>query len=119
VASVISKKINGKIYYYLAVSARVEGKPRIVEQKYLGPPRTSRRRRHAHQHDIDLSVRALLDALAGIEETVLLYPDTCGRPKAHRMITDTDQLQQHLFEIFQLHRWAPLGNTPNRDPHDS
>jgi hypothetical protein len=35
------------------------------------------------------------------------------------MITDTDQLQQHLFEIFQLHRWAPLGNTPNQDPHDS
>ena len=35
-ASVISKKINGKIYYYLAVSARVDGKPRIVEQKYLG-----------------------------------------------------------------------------------
>jgi hypothetical protein len=36
VASVISKKINGKIYYYLVVSARVDGKPRIVEQKYLG-----------------------------------------------------------------------------------
>ena len=66
-------------------------------------------RRHAHQHGIDLSVRALLDALAGIEETVLLYPGpTRGRPKARRMITDTDQLQQHLFEIFQLHRWAPV-----------
>jgi len=24
------------------------------------------------------------------------------------MITDTDQLQQHLFNIFQLHRWAPV-----------
>jgi hypothetical protein len=35
-ASVISKMINGKPYYYLAVSARVDGKPRIVEQKYLG-----------------------------------------------------------------------------------
>lgn len=35
-ASVISKMINGKPYYYLAVSARVGGKPRIVEQKYLG-----------------------------------------------------------------------------------
>lgn len=35
-ASVISKKINGKIYYYLAVSAQVEGRPRIVEQKDLG-----------------------------------------------------------------------------------
>src|SRR2546422_1800696 len=36
VASVISKVINGKPYYYLAVSARVDGQPRIVEQKYLG-----------------------------------------------------------------------------------
>ena len=35
-ASVIGKMINGKLYYYLAVSARVDGKPRIVEQKYLG-----------------------------------------------------------------------------------
>lgn len=35
-ASVISKMVNGKPYYYLAVSARVGGKPRIVQQKYLG-----------------------------------------------------------------------------------
>jgi hypothetical protein len=28
--------IHGKPYYYLAVSARVDGNPRIVEQKYLG-----------------------------------------------------------------------------------
>ncbi|MCA1682161.1 MAG: hypothetical protein LC700_03365 [Actinobacteria bacterium] len=38
-ASVISKKINGKIYYYLAVSARVGGKPRIVEQRRRWPGR--------------------------------------------------------------------------------
>ena len=35
-ASVISKKIGGKTYYYLATSARVNGRPRIVEQRYLG-----------------------------------------------------------------------------------
>ena len=35
-ASLYPKKVNGKTYYYLATSARVEGKPRIVEQKYLG-----------------------------------------------------------------------------------
>jgi len=65
-------------------------------------------RRHAHQHGLDVSVRALLDALAGIEETVLLYPGDRGRPKARRIITDTDQLQQQLFDIFQLRRWAPV-----------
>jgi transposase len=36
VSSVISKTIKGKTYYYLATCARVEGKPRIVEQTYLG-----------------------------------------------------------------------------------
>jgi hypothetical protein len=32
----ISKTIKGNTYYYLAASARVNGKPRIVEQTYLG-----------------------------------------------------------------------------------
>src|SRR5215475_13563043 len=34
--SVISKTIKGNTYFYLATSARVDGKPRIVEQTYLG-----------------------------------------------------------------------------------
>jgi len=33
---IIGKKQDGKTYYYLAESARVEGKPRIVSQRYLG-----------------------------------------------------------------------------------
>ena len=36
----------------------------------------------------DLSVKALLDTLAGIQETVLIYPSTGGRPKARRITTD-------------------------------
>lgn len=36
-ASIIKKKKKGKIYYYLAECQRVNGKPRIVWQKYLGP----------------------------------------------------------------------------------
>ncbi|EQD29631.1 transposase, partial [mine drainage metagenome] len=35
-AFIVGKKQNGKTYYYLAESARVEGKPRIVSQRYLG-----------------------------------------------------------------------------------
>src|SRR5690606_4367392 len=34
--SVIGKTVNGGRYYYLAESARVDGKPRIVSQRYLG-----------------------------------------------------------------------------------
>ena len=48
----------------------------------------------------DLSVRAILNTLAGIAETVLIYPSTGGRPKARRMTSD----QQALYD---LHRWAP------------
>jgi transposase len=64
-------------------------------------------RRHAHQHDLHLSVRELLDTLAGIQETVLIYPSTGGRPKARRMLTETNSTQDRLAEIFELHRWAP------------
>jgi len=64
-------------------------------------------RRHAAQHGLNMSVRELLDTLAGIEETVLIYPSTGGRPKARRMLTETTPTQDHLVEIFDLHRWAP------------
>lgn len=36
-ASLIKKKIGKKIYYYVAECKRVNGKPRIVNQTYLGP----------------------------------------------------------------------------------
>jgi len=35
-ASIIKKKVKGNIYYYYAETRRVNGKPRIVNQKYLG-----------------------------------------------------------------------------------
>src|ERR1017187_4985504 len=33
---IVGKKQDGKTCYYLAEAARVEGKPRIVSQRYLG-----------------------------------------------------------------------------------
>src|SRR5882672_12401529 len=35
-ASLIAKKKANKLYYYVVESARVDGKPRIVHQAYLG-----------------------------------------------------------------------------------
>jgi transposase len=64
-------------------------------------------RRQAHQHGLTLSVRALLERLAGIGETVLIYPSTGGRPKARRMLTEHDPDQRQLAQIFELDRWAP------------
>ena len=59
---------------------------------------------HAGEHH---SVRELLDQLAGIQETVLIYPSTGGRPKARRMLTETTETQDKLTEVFNLAKWAP------------
>jgi transposase len=61
----------------------------------------------ARRGGLDLSVRELLAELAGIGETVLLYQAGRGRPRAHRMLTDTTPVQDKLSEIFSLARYAP------------
>jgi transposase len=64
-------------------------------------------RRRARQAGLDLSVRELLHQLAGIGETVLLYRGDRGRPRAHRMLTETSPVQDKLTSIFSLARYAP------------
>ncbi len=64
-------------------------------------------RREAERAGQHLSVRELLEHLAGIQETVLIYPSTGGRPKARRMLTETTDTQDQLSQIFNLTRWAP------------
>jgi len=64
-------------------------------------------RRTAARAGLHLSVRELLAQLAGIGETVLIYPSTGGRPKARRMTTELTSDQQTLYELFGLGTWAP------------
>src|ERR1039457_2011297 len=64
-------------------------------------------RRTAAQAGLHLSVRQLLAQLAGIGETVLIYPSTGGRPKARRMTTELTADQHQLYEIFNLAKRAP------------
>ena len=64
-------------------------------------------RRQAAQAGLRLSVRELLSQLAGIGETVLIYPSTGGRPRARRMTTELTSDQQKLYQIFGLDRRAP------------
>jgi len=73
----------------------------------LAPQIAHLMRRHARQAGLDLSVRELLRELAGIGETVLLYHGDRGRPKAHRMLTETSTVQDKLAGIFSLARYAP------------
>jgi transposase len=65
-------------------------------------------RLQAERAGLHLSVRELLSQLAGIGETVLIYPTGGkGRPKARRMLTETTELQDQLTQIFRLDRYAP------------
>lgn len=65
-------------------------------------------RREAEHAGLHLSVRALLDELAGIGETVLLYHNGGkGRPRAQRVLTDMTDLQQQLADLYGLDRYAP------------
>ena len=54
-----------------------------------------------------MSVRELLDTLAGIQETVLLYQGERGRPRARRMLTEIDPRQRRLYDLFGLDAYAP------------
>ena len=64
-------------------------------------------RRQAAQAGLPVSVRVLLAELTGIGETVLLYHGGRGRPRAHRMLTETTPVQDKLTGIFGLARYAP------------
>jgi len=64
-------------------------------------------RLQARRAGLDMSVRIILGELAGIGETVLLYHGDRGRPRAHRMLTDTTPVQDKLSSIFSLDRYAP------------
>jgi transposase len=61
----------------------------------------------ARRAGLDLSVRELLRELGGIGETVLLYKGDRGRPRAHRMLTETTPVQDKLAQIFSLDRYVP------------
>jgi transposase len=64
-------------------------------------------RLRATRAGLPMSVRELLRELAGIGETVLLYHGDRGRPRAHRMLTETSTVQDKLAGIFSLARYAP------------
>ena len=63
--------------------------------------------READRAGVHMSVRELLDTLAGIEETVLLYQGERGRPRARRMLTEMDPAAQRLYNLFGLDTYAP------------
>ena len=59
-------------------------------------------RLQAQRAGLRMSVRELLTQLAGIGETILIYPAGRGRPKARRILTETTGTQDKLTQIFHL-----------------
>ncbi len=64
-------------------------------------------RLQARRAGLRMSVRELLTHLAGIGETILIYPAERGRPKARRILTETTSTQDKLTRVFRLDRYAP------------
>jgi len=65
-------------------------------------------RRNVSQAGMHLSLRELLDQLQGIGETVLLqHNGGKGRPSTQRILTDMDDTQQRLYNLFGLDRYTP------------
>jgi transposase len=63
--------------------------------------------READRAGMPMSVRELLASLGGIEETLLLYQGERGRPRARRMLTEIDDTQRRLYDLFGLDAYAP------------
>jgi transposase len=63
--------------------------------------------RQAAGAGMKMSVRELLGALGGIEESVMLFKGDRGRPRAKSMLTEMDAVQRRLYELFGLEAYAP------------
>jgi transposase len=66
-------------------------------------------RRRAAQAGIGMSVRELVTTLDSIQETVMVYPSTGGRPRARRMLTELTPTAARLYQLFGLAAYAPPG----------
>jgi transposase len=81
--SIIKKKIKGKTYYYYVESKRVNGKPKLVNQKYLGTAERLLERLAVSEHA--LSDRVIYSDNAEFGAVMLLY-DIATRLGLHEII---------------------------------
>ena len=66
-ATIIKKKVKGNIYYYYVESRRINGKPRIVNQKYLGTAESILERANSG------SIEPLYSKILDFGDVTLLY----------------------------------------------
>ncbi len=63
--------------------------------------------REVRRAGLDMSANDLLHELRKLQETVLLYPSTGGRPRTRRMLTEMNDTQRQLVDLFGLEAFAP------------
>jgi transposase len=63
--------------------------------------------REVRRAGLTLSTGEIMKELADMQETLLLYPSTGGRPRARRMLTEMTSIQERLYGIFALEAFAP------------
>jgi transposase len=63
--------------------------------------------RQVRRAGLTLSTGEIMKELADVQETLLLYPSTGGRPRARRMLTEMTPIQERLYGIFALEAFAP------------
>lgn len=114
-ASIVGKRVNGQTYYYLATSARVDGKPRIVAQEYLGSASSIadamrsagdvERVRQRPYGDLvavfrtidDLRIAALADELVGRQRAGVSVGTCLALAVAHRLLAAPDETVPDWF----------------------
>lgn len=65
--------------------------------------------RDVRRAGLEMSANDVLYELGKIQETLLVYPSTGGRPRARRMLTEMNDTQERLVDLFGLEAFAPAG----------
>lgn len=65
--------------------------------------------REVRRDGLSMSADDLRAELEKIQETVLVYPSTGGRPRARRILTEMDDTGRHLVRLFGLEAFFPAG----------
>ncbi|MBU2647307.1 hypothetical protein KKI24_21555, partial [bacterium] len=57
------------------------------------------------QADLPMSVNMLHEKLAGIREVLNIFPTGRKKTATQSVITRMDEIQQHLFDIFEMKKY--------------
>ncbi|MBM7784201.1 DNA ligase-like domain-containing protein [Tenggerimyces flavus] len=129
-ASIVGKRVNGQTYYYLARSGRVGGRPRIVEQEYLGDAESvaeavrssgdvSRVRQRPYGDLVAvfgtlraLDVAGVVDSLVGRQRAAVSVGQCLELAVAHRLLARTGESVAAWWEEAAVRRHLRLRAVP-------